>query len=107
MHFKEDIIVPSITRQPRQNSDLEKRITEKEILECIDQLKTGKSAGIDCIINEYLKTLKEILMPLYVKLFNIILDTGIIPSDWSLGVIITIHKKKIRQTQTTTEGLLS
>ena len=40
--IKEDIIVPSITRQ---NSDLDKRITEKEILECVDQLKTGKSAG--------------------------------------------------------------
>ena len=82
--------MPNITRQ---NSDLDKRITEKEILECIDQLKSGKSAGIDGVINEYLKTSKEILMPLYVKLFNIILDTGIIPSDWSLGVIIPIHKK--------------
>ena len=76
--------VPNITRQ---NSDLDKRITEKEILECIYQSKSGKSAGIDCVINEYLKTSKEILMPLYVKLFNIMLDTGIVPSDWSLGVI--------------------
>ena len=32
-------------------------------------------------------------MPLYVKLFNIMLDTGIVPSDWSVGVIIPIHKK--------------
>ena len=88
--IKEDIIVPSITRQ---NSDLDKRITEKEILECIDQLKTGKSVGIDCVINEYFKTLKEILMPLYVKLFNIILNTSIIPSDWSFGIIIPINKK--------------
>ena len=72
---KEDIIIPSITRQ---NSDLDKKITEKEIRECIDQLKTGKFAGIDCVINEYFKTSKEILMPLHVKLFNIILDTGII-----------------------------
>ena len=61
--IKKDIIVPSITRQ---NSDLDKRITQKEIHECIDQLKTGKSADTDCVINEYLKTSKEIPMPLYV-----------------------------------------
>ena len=46
-------------------------------------------------------------MPLCVKLFNIILNTGIIPSDRSLGVIIPIHKKRDKQTQTTTEGSLS
>ena len=32
-------------------------------------------------------------MYLYVRLFNIMLDTGIILSGWSLGVIIPIHKK--------------
>ena len=66
--IKEDITVSSIARQ---NSDLDKRITEKEILECINQLKTGMSAGIDCVINEYLKTSKEILMSLYVKLARV------------------------------------
>ena len=66
--IKEDITVSSIARQ---NSDLDKRIIEKEILECINQLKTGMSAGIDCVINEYLKTSKEILMSLYVKLARV------------------------------------
>ena len=26
-------------------------------------------------------------MPIYVKLFNIILDTGIVPDTWSLGIV--------------------
>ena len=33
-------------------------------------------------------------MPIYVKLFNIILDTGIVPDTWSLGIMVTIYKNK-------------
>ena len=31
-------------------------------------------------------------MPHYSKIFNLILNAGLIPSKWSLGVIIPIHK---------------
>ena len=75
------------------SSILDLEITEKEIIECIDQLKSSKSPGIDDIINEYLKTTKEVHLPHYLKIFNLILNTGLIPSKWSLGVIIPIHKK--------------
>jgi hypothetical protein len=34
------------------------------------------------------------LIPIYVKLFNIILDTGIVPDTWSLGIMVTIYKNK-------------
>ena len=33
-------------------------------------------------------------MPLYVKLFNLILETGIIPKAWGYGIIHPIYKKK-------------
>jgi hypothetical protein len=33
-------------------------------------------------------------MPIYVKRFNIILDTGIVPDTWSLGIMVTIYKNK-------------
>jgi hypothetical protein len=33
-------------------------------------------------------------MPIYVKLFNIILDTGIVPDTWSLGIMVAIYKNK-------------
>ena len=75
------------------SSILDLEITEKEIVECIDQLKSCKSPGIYDIINEYLKTTKEVLLPHYLKIFNLILNTGLIPSKWYLGVIIPIHKK--------------
>ena len=44
-------------------------------------------------MNEYLQITKEILLPHYLKIFNLILNTGLIPFKWSLGVIIPIHKK--------------
>ena len=76
-----------------ESSILDLGITEKKIVECIDQLKSCKSPGIDDIINEYLRTTKEVLLPHYLKIFNLILNTGLIPSKWSSGVIIPIHKK--------------
>ena len=75
------------------SSILDPEVTEKEIIECIDQLKSCKSPGTDDIISEYLKTTKEVLLPHYLKIFNLILNTRLIPSKWSSGVIISIHKK--------------
>lgn len=33
------------------------------------------------------------MMPLYVKLFNVVLDSGIIHNAWTIGVIRPIYKK--------------
>ena len=42
----------------------------------------------------YIKTTSHKLLPLYVNLFNLIMDTGILPIKWSLGTIIPIYKNK-------------
>jgi hypothetical protein len=34
------------------------------------------------------------MMPLYVKLFNVALDSGNIPTAWTIGVIRPIYKKR-------------
>ena len=63
------------------SSMLSKEITEDEINKCIQKLKNNKPVGIDNIINEYIKNAKHMLCPLYVKLFNKVLETGNIPED--------------------------
>ena len=60
-------------------------ITEFEISKAIRDLKLGKAAGHDGILNEYLKNATDILMPLLIKLFNIIFESGKLPTLWLDG----------------------
>ena len=46
------------------------------------------------VINEYIKITKNILLPLYVMFFNKILDSGAMPSEWLVGMIVPIYKSK-------------
>ena len=68
-------------------------ITESEILKCIKSLKNNKCPVNDNIFNEYLKHSQEKLIPVYVALFNLVLDTGIIPDPWLEGIIRPIYKR--------------
>ena len=83
--FMTQIIATKFLNQP---------IMAKEIETCIKTLKSSKSAGLDNILNEYIKCTYKILLPVYVQLFNIVLDTSIIPSAWVVGIIIPIYKHK-------------
>lgn len=69
-------------------------ITEEEILKNIKKLKNNKAPGTDMIINEYIKITKNILLPLHVMFFNKILDSGVMPSEWLVGMIVPIYKGK-------------
>ena len=60
----------------------------------IVSLKSNKACGDDDVINEYIKMTADILLPIYVLLFNLVLDSGVYPSDWSIGTIIPIFKGK-------------
>ena len=57
-------------------------ITDFEIRKSIRDLKLGKAAGHDEILNEYFKNANDILLPLLVKLFNIIFETGMLMAQW-------------------------
>ena len=75
-------------------SELNAQLTEAEIVRNIKKLKNNKSAGIDYLLNEHIKCTATLLMPLYLVLFNKILNTGEIPEEWLTGLIIPIFKKK-------------
>ena len=73
---------------------LNSQITEVEIERVVKSLKNRKAAGYDGIKNEFIKNSIQLCMPLYIKLFNFIFDTGIIPDIWSKGIIHPIYKNK-------------
>ena len=76
------------------NDELNSPITGEEIKRCIIKMNSNKSPGNDCIINEYITSTIDIVLPIYVTLFNIIYDTGIIPTVWLERNRIPIYKKK-------------
>ena len=69
-------------------------ITAAEILKCIQTLKNSKAPGSNEVLNEYIKYTKLQLLPIYVRLFNLVLNTGIIPEKWVEGMIMPIYKNK-------------
>ena len=89
---------PDYNRNTYMNNNsqiLNDPITEAEICASIKLLKLNKSSVNDDIVNEYIISTKHIMIPVYVKLFKAILETGNIPTDWVLiGIIIPIYKNK-------------
>ena len=84
---------------PRQikhsiNEDINKNFTVYEVKKLVCKLKQNKACGIDNVINEYLKNCPEQVYTLIVKLFNIVLISGIVPNDWCIGMIKPLYKKK-------------
>ena len=58
------------------NIEINGQITADEILKSIKDLKTEMACGDDKINNEYIKSSAHLLIPIYVKLFNCIFDSG-------------------------------
>ena len=86
---------PVTTAFVRTNYELNSPILSSEIESCISNLNNGKACSpTDNILNEYTKNTKDLLLPLYTKLFNCVLDTGFIPISWVKGVIIPVFKNK-------------
>ena len=55
-----------------------------------------------------LKASNDMMLSAYVKLFNIILDIGHIPDNWTIGIIKPIFKMRVvKMIQPITEELLS
>lgn len=77
-----------------ENEILHSQLTGQGILNCIKNLKNNKSFGNDAILNEYIKSTANQMLPIYINLFNLIFDTGILPDIWLEGIIRPIYKRK-------------
>jgi predicted phage-related endonuclease len=73
-------------------ADSDSTITYKEIKKAIFDLKKGKSAGPDRILNEVIKYTNPVMINSYMKIFNVILKTGIYPNSWKESFTIPIYK---------------
>ena len=69
------------------NTNLNHKITGKEIKKSIKKLKAKKAAGFDRISNEMLKCSFPYLEKVFVKLFNLIFEARTIPPTWCQGLI--------------------
>lgn len=83
---------------PQVDSDADKYldgvITEEEVKQAIANCKINKSSGNDCIFNEYIKSSANPMLPIYVRLFNVVFETAILPEAWIVGNILPIYKNK-------------
>lgn len=76
-----------------RNKTKTRYFTTEEIEKSIDEISFEKSPGTDGILNELIKIGKEELLPILHPLFNKILETEQIPSQWKHSEIILLHKK--------------
>ncbi|CAC5409005.1 unnamed protein product [Mytilus coruscus] len=67
-------------------------ISISEVKNCIKEMKSGKSAGPDLISNEIIKCSSIVTVTAIVKLFNLILSSGIYPTSWRKAFIVLIRK---------------
>ena len=72
---------------------LDRQISTNELEKAISKLKINKACGQDGIINEFIKHSNVDIYNVILRIFNTILDTGFFPSQWSVGVIVPVHKK--------------
>ena len=89
-HLQDDI---NKLEQIKSFSPLDYIISEKEIKNAIKVMKNGKSVGHDMIKNEMIKHGQDSLIRPLLKLFNLVLNSGYYPHEWSKGRIVSLHKK--------------
>ena len=67
-------------------NDINLPITRDKIILCIREMKNNKACGGNRAINEYIKYTVGVFLPFYKKVFNMMFDTGIIPSKWLMAI---------------------
>ena len=76
------------------NCHLNRPINESEVENAIKKLKLNKAPGPDGITNNAIKQAKDTLKTLYTALFNGIMETGTLPSQWKVANMQLLFKGK-------------
>ena len=73
-------------------NSLDYPISVNELISASKKQKIKKASYSDLIKNEMIKTSCDPLLAVYIKLFNLVLSSGIFPSIWCEGIVIPIFK---------------
>ena len=98
-HFKDILHDPNVEEDnmPKQDNStrgsLDEAINKDELDVATKILKSGKSPGLDNVINEMIAPLVKKYPELILKLFNNILTNTWINGEWMISLITAIHKK--------------
>ena len=82
----------TLTHVHTENDPFKNVISESELHEAVKNLKNNKSCGPDSILNEMIKVGFKRLSTCISKLFNVIINTEVVPNDWARGYIVPLHK---------------
>ena len=93
----DDLTYQDMPNNYEANDELDRPITEAEIVEAAKKLKSGKAVGGDYISNEQIKTSMPVLKSTYAKNFNIVFNEGVVPTAWVEGIIKPIYKKRSKK----------
>ena len=91
----DDFLIINNVISELSNEILNGKITAEEIITAVKELKNNKSPGMDNIVNEYISGSLDYMIDIYVELFNLIFDSGILPEIWFIVSIISVYKKQV------------
>ena len=66
----------------------------KEIMGALKKMKSGKAACMDGIVVEMLRSEGITVTDWLLSIFNICMESGVVPEDWKAACIIPICKGK-------------
>ena len=68
------------------------------MLKLLKGMNVNKAAGPDNIPNKFLKSCAEEVAPLLTNIFQLSLNTSVLPSDWKIANVTPIFKKGDKHT---------
>lgn len=71
---------------------MNKPFTISEIKKQVKHLKNNKATSCDLVMNEMLKHGATIILPAMCKVFNLILDNGVFPTQWNTTYQVPVFK---------------
>ena len=92
--ISDDTFDTSLFDTESNNDYLNCTFTVDELSNVIKTLTNNKACGVDFIRNEMLKNCNDDLLKILCRLFNVVLESGVVPTDWCIGLIVPLYKGK-------------